>query len=132
MIPIIDSTRSALLNQAFLARDAETGEQHASIVIGTLGWLGLSTVSPLQWEKAEQAFEDLQQLYAAWLMETESLAPWASPVETGLFDPDWPEALRVSAKAINSTLNFLVCLGFLRNWTPRDRVALDAIAKGAS
>lgn len=130
MSPILDSDRCALLNQAFLARDAETAEQHASIVIGTFGWLGLATVSPLQWEKAEQAFEDLQQLYASWLIETESM-PWASPVERGTVDPDWPEALQVSAKAINSTLNFLVCLGFLRNWTPRDRVALDAIANGA-
>lgn len=128
---LLDSTRSTLLNQALFAHDAETAHQYASIVIGTLGFLGLSSASPTQWEKAEQAFEDLVQLYDAWLVSIAEM-PWATPVEWGLVDPDWPEGLQVSAKALNSAINYLVCLGFLRNWTPRDRVQLDNIANGAT
>lgn len=129
MTPLRDSTRALLLNQALLARDAETGPEHAAIVIGTLGWLGLASVSPVQWEQAEQAFEDLQALYGGWQLQME---PWDGFVETGVYGPDWNAPTVVMADAINSCLNFLVCLGFLRNWTPRDRVALDNIANGTA
>ena len=124
--PILDSTRSLLLNQAMLARDAETSEQNMSITIGTLGALGLSTVSPTQWALAEDAFQDLQALYGGWQLQME---PYDNYVETGVHGPTWDAPTCVMAEAINSCLNFLVCLGFLRNWTPRDRVALDRMAQ---
>lgn len=129
MSPLLDSTRAFLLNQALLARDAESGPEHTGIVIGTFGWLGLATVSPTQWSLAEDAFSDLQARYGGWLLQME---PWDGFVETGVYGPDWDDQTCVLADAINSSLNFLVCLGFLRNWTPRDRVALDNIAKGVT
>lgn len=126
--PILDSTRSLLLNQAMLARDAETTEQNMSITIGTLGALGLSTVSPKQWQLAEDAFQDLQALYGGWQLQME---PCDYDVETGIHG-DWDAPTCVMADAINSCINYLITLGMLRNWTPKDRVVLDNIANGAT
>jgi hypothetical protein len=127
---LLDSDRALLLNQALLARDAETGGDHESITLGTLGYLGLANCSPKQWDLSRDAFDDLQAMYAAWFLETEDIEDLPD-VEFGEIRDEWSDRVKLSATAIRSCLNFLVCMGCLRDWTPRERVELERLMSGA-
>jgi hypothetical protein len=141
----LDKRRSRLINAARLLVDAGNDqEQAASITLGAIGDLGLRSASPGRYVVALELFEQLACVTAAFDIREQQLGPWTSDVENRVVSPDWGDAERVLAEAINDKLDFLLDYGIQHGrlevvpsqafhfdalFSPVDRVFLDSLSK---
>jgi hypothetical protein len=141
----LDKRRSRLLNAARLLVDAGNDqEQAASITLGVMADLGLRSASPGRYVVALELFEQLACVTAAFDIREQQRGPWTSDVENRVVSPDWGDAERVLAEAINDKLDFLLDYGIQHGrlevvpsqgfhfdalFAPDDRALLDSISR---